>query len=87
MEQAKRFDDYVLIEATANQVNQYGGYTNMKPADFREEVLQIAKRIGFSEEKMSPMHTCASGLPGPSFSSETVTNTPLWDLTSSAIAF
>lgn len=52
MEQAKRFDDYVLIEATANQVNQYGGYTNMKPADFREEVLQIAKRIGFSEEKV-----------------------------------
>ena len=27
--QAMRFDDFVLIEATANQVNQYGGYTGM----------------------------------------------------------
>ena len=24
LEQAKRFDDYILIEATANQVNQFG---------------------------------------------------------------
>jgi len=24
----------VLIEATCNQVNQYGGYTGMTPADF-----------------------------------------------------
>ena len=31
LKQAKRFDDYVLIEATANQVNQFGGYTGMKP--------------------------------------------------------
>lgn len=52
MEQAKRFDDYVLIEATANQVNQYGGYTNRKPADFKDEVLQIAERVGFPKEKV-----------------------------------
>ena len=26
----------VLIEATSNQVNQFGGYTGMTPADFRE---------------------------------------------------
>ena len=38
--QAARFNDYVLIEATANQVNQYGGYTGMKPADFRDFVLK-----------------------------------------------
>ena len=26
---------YVLIEATCNQVNQFGGYTGMKPANFQ----------------------------------------------------
>ena len=31
-----------LIEATSNQVNQDGGYTGMRPADFRERVLSIA---------------------------------------------
>lgn len=52
MEQAKRFDDTVLIEATANQVNQYGGYTGMMPADFREFVYEIADRINFSRAKI-----------------------------------
>lgn len=37
----------VLIEATANQVNQFGGYTNMKPADFTVFVINIAKRVNF----------------------------------------
>ena len=32
----------VLIEATCNQVNQFGGYTGMTPADFRRFVLAIA---------------------------------------------
>lgn len=31
----------VLIEATSNQVNQFGGYTGMTPADFREFVLRL----------------------------------------------
>jgi len=52
MEQAKRFDDTVLIEATANQVNQYGGYTGMKPADFREFVYEIADRINFPRARI-----------------------------------
>src|SRR5690606_10027639 len=30
---------HVLIEATCNQVNQFGGYTGMKPADFQRSVL------------------------------------------------
>lgn len=38
---------FVLIEATSNQVNQDGGYTGMKPADFRDYVLQIAERVDF----------------------------------------
>lgn len=47
LEQAKRFSDKVLIEATSNQVNQFGGYTGMKPADYRDYVWGIADRIGF----------------------------------------
>lgn len=40
----------VLIEATCNQVNQYGGYTGMTPADFVRYVKTIAKRAGFPHE-------------------------------------
>lgn len=52
LEQAKRFDDYVLIEATANQVNQFGGYTGMRPEDFRDFVYQIADQIAFPREQI-----------------------------------
>ncbi len=36
----------VLIEATSNQVNQFGGYTGMTPADFREFVLRLPIKLG-----------------------------------------
>lgn len=39
-----------LIEATANQVNQFGGYTGMKPADYYSWVLNMAKELGCPEE-------------------------------------
>lgn len=52
LKQAIRFDDYVLIEATANQVNQFGGYTGMKPADYRDFVYKIADEVGFPREKI-----------------------------------
>lgn len=52
MERALKSDNYVLIEATANQVNQFGGYTNMKPVDFKVFVYDIAKKIKFPEEKI-----------------------------------
>ena len=52
LEQAKRFGDSVLIEATSNQVNQFGGYTGMKPADYRDYVWRIADRIGFDRAKI-----------------------------------
>ena len=42
----------VLIEATANQVNQFGGYTGMTPADFKQFVLGIAEEIGFNESRI-----------------------------------
>ena len=44
--------DYVLIECTANQVNQYGGYTGMTPTDFREYVYSIADKVGFPKDKI-----------------------------------
>lgn len=52
LERGKNFDDCVLIEATANQVNQFGGYTGMRPADFRDFVFEIAERIGFPTERI-----------------------------------
>lgn len=42
---AKETNEPVLIEATANQVNQYGGYTGMTPKDFLEFVGDIAKKV------------------------------------------
>lgn len=39
-------DKPVLIEATCNQVNQVGGYTGMRPADFREFVYALARESG-----------------------------------------
>lgn len=43
---------FVLIEATSNQVNQDGGYTGMKPADFRDYVSQIAQRVDYPAERI-----------------------------------
>ena len=40
--QAKKDNKAVLIEAASNQVNQFGGYTGMTPADYRNHVLDIA---------------------------------------------
>jgi D-tagatose-1,6-bisphosphate aldolase subunit GatZ/KbaZ len=42
----------VLIEATSNQVDQFGGYTGLRPADFRVLVEGIARRIGLPTEDL-----------------------------------
>jgi D-tagatose-1,6-bisphosphate aldolase subunit GatZ/KbaZ len=42
----------VLIEATANQVNQFGGYTGMTPADFNAYVRELAAAAGFPLERI-----------------------------------
>lgn len=52
LEQAQRFDDNPLIEATSNQVNQFGGYMKMTPKDFKDYVYKIADKIGFSRDKI-----------------------------------
>ena len=52
MHQAKISGGHVLIEATSNQVNQYGGYTGMQPADFRRMVLRLAQEADFAENRL-----------------------------------
>ena len=47
---AKELNQPVLIEATANQVNQYGGYTGMLPKDFYKLVLDMAAAIDLPEQ-------------------------------------
>ena len=47
MRQAKKDGSIVLIESTSNQVDQFGGYTGMKPAEFVAYVHFIADRVGF----------------------------------------
>lgn len=42
----------VLIEATCNQVNQFGGYTGMSPADFVRFVGDMADGVGFARKNL-----------------------------------
>jgi D-tagatose-1,6-bisphosphate aldolase subunit GatZ/KbaZ len=52
MERALLNNQFVLIEATANQVNQFGGYTGMKAEDFKNFVHSIANKIKFPSNKV-----------------------------------
>ncbi|MER9432194.1 D-tagatose-bisphosphate aldolase, class II, non-catalytic subunit [Mesorhizobium sp. M0408] len=52
---AARFSDMLVIEATCNQVNQFGGYTGMLPSDFVRLVQHIS-----AEEKL-PMERIIFG--------------------------
>jgi D-tagatose-1,6-bisphosphate aldolase subunit GatZ/KbaZ len=52
MEHAQETDDVVLVEATSNQVDQTGGYTGMRPTDFRALVLGLAERVGLPSENV-----------------------------------
>ncbi|MFC6634854.1 D-tagatose-bisphosphate aldolase, class II, non-catalytic subunit [Microbulbifer taiwanensis] len=52
MEQALADGTPLLIEATANQVNQFGGYTGMQPADFFDYVMTLADRVGLAASRI-----------------------------------
>jgi D-tagatose-1,6-bisphosphate aldolase subunit GatZ/KbaZ len=52
MAQAAADGSYVLIEATSNQVDQFGGYTGMRPPEFRDMVLAIADERGFPSDRV-----------------------------------
>ena len=50
--QALETGDHLLVEATSNQVDQYGGYTGMLPADFRDLVHGIAVDNGLQLDRV-----------------------------------
>jgi D-tagatose-1,6-bisphosphate aldolase subunit GatZ/KbaZ len=52
LQQALHDGSPLLIEATCNQVNQYGGYTGMQPADFYGQVQRLAEDEGFPRERL-----------------------------------
>ena len=50
IEKAAKTKSVALIEATANQCDQNGGYTGMTPKDFKEYCLELAKNAGLDEK-------------------------------------
>jgi D-tagatose-1,6-bisphosphate aldolase subunit GatZ/KbaZ len=52
LREAARDGHYALIEATSNQVNQFGGYTGMQPLDFHRYVAAIAARVALPMERV-----------------------------------
>lgn len=52
MRDAKERGSWFICEATVNQVNQFGGYTGMKPKDYADMVCRLARETGFPEEKI-----------------------------------
>jgi D-tagatose-1,6-bisphosphate aldolase subunit GatZ/KbaZ len=52
MLQGVRDGQPVLVESTVNQVNQFGGYTGMTPADFKVLVEAAALSSGLPEERI-----------------------------------
>ena len=52
VKQAKEDGSLLLIEATSNQVDQFGGYTGMTPDDFKKYVQKIAVENNFPLENI-----------------------------------
>ncbi|MGH8026554.1 MAG: D-tagatose-bisphosphate aldolase, class II, non-catalytic subunit [Pseudoxanthomonas sp.] len=52
MQVALHYGTVLLIEATSNQVDQFGGYTGMTPAQYRDYVHQLARTLGFPLERL-----------------------------------
>ncbi|MCU0903000.1 MAG: class II D-tagatose-bisphosphate aldolase, non-catalytic subunit [Tabrizicola sp.] len=49
---AETLDQPIVVEATSNQVNQDGGYTGLKPADFIRFVKDIAGQSGVRQDRI-----------------------------------
>lgn len=49
---AREYGVPLLIEATSNQVNQFGGYTGMRPTDFIRFVREICAALGAPEQPL-----------------------------------
>lgn len=44
MDRLKEGNKYLLVEATANQVDQFGGYTGMTPKDYRDFIYDLCDK-------------------------------------------
>ena len=51
-EQAREDGSSVLVESTSNQVNQEGGYTGTRPAEFVALVSRLARAAGMPEDRV-----------------------------------
>ena len=49
---AKEHHYILAVEATANQVNQFGGYTGMQPKDYVDLVERIRNGVGLAKEQV-----------------------------------
>jgi len=52
MRVALSHDTPLLVEATSNQVDQFGGYTGMTPPQFRDYLLQLAREQAFPAHRL-----------------------------------
>ncbi|WP_394540555.1 D-tagatose-bisphosphate aldolase, class II, non-catalytic subunit [Lysobacter enzymogenes] len=52
MDVARRHGTVLLIEATSNQVDQFGGYTGMTPPQYRDYVRTLASEENFPIERL-----------------------------------
>jgi D-tagatose-1,6-bisphosphate aldolase subunit GatZ/KbaZ len=52
MQQAVADNTALLVEATCNQVNQYGGYSGLTPRNFADALGQLAARAGLPQERI-----------------------------------
>lgn len=49
IQNAKKNNQTLLIESTSNQVDQFGGYTGLTPAQFKHSVLELAASLNYPE--------------------------------------
>lgn len=49
---ARELSSLLLVEATSNQVNQFGGYTGMKPAELAERLTALVGRLGLDPQRL-----------------------------------
>jgi D-tagatose-1,6-bisphosphate aldolase subunit GatZ/KbaZ len=52
LREAREAGTIALVESTSNQVNQFGGYTGMRPADFAGMAAAAAARAGCGTESL-----------------------------------
>ena len=63
-EQAVEDGGSVLVESTSNQVNQEGGYTGVKPAEFAAFAGRLAQDAGVPAERVVLGETTSALTPG-----------------------